>query len=275
MKTIRLFLCLFCIASSCTKDNNDEPPSENPDAGFNLFSVQDDIDFGKKMDAEIMATPSEYPVLNKSTNPTAYNNLERIRDSLVRSDDVYFKNTFEWQVRIIKDDNIVNAFCTPGGYMYFYTGLIKYLDNEAQFAGVMAHEMAHADKRHVTEQMTKLYGLQILFSMLMGNDPGEMTKLIADLAFGLGALQFSRNNEYEADEYAVKYLSSTAYDPKGISGFFEKITAGASPRPPEFLSTHPDPGNRLDAINTVWTNLGSPVGQTFESQYQQFKNSLP
>jgi predicted Zn-dependent protease len=157
--------------------------------------------------------------------------------------------------------------------MYFYTGLIEYLDNEAQFAGVLAHEMAHADRRHSTEMLTKQYGFSILLGVLLGDNPSMLAKILADLTVNLGALKYSRNNEYEADEYAVKYLSDTEYHPLGVAGFFEKLDGASSP--PEFLSTHPSPENRIEAIYAVWESLGSPTGETFPERYQQFKNSLP
>jgi predicted Zn-dependent protease len=167
----------------------------------------------------------------------------------------------------------LNAFAAPGGQMYFYTALIKFLDDGAQFAGVMAHEIAHADRRHSTENMTKQYGISLLLGILLGDNAGQLAEIAASLATGVGMLAFSRENEYEADEYAVRYTTDTEYYPKGIAGFFEKL--GESSGVPEFLSTHPDPGNRLEAIDEVWQSLGSPAGESFASEYAAFKTSLP
>ena len=159
--------------------------------------------------------------------------------------------------------------------MYFYTGLIKYLDNEAQFAGVMAHEMAHADRRHSTEQMTKVYGLQFLTGMLLGENPEAWAEIASQLALGLGKLHFSRKHEYEADKYAVKYSADTELYPKGVAGFFMKLEDENRPKIPEFLSTHPSPENRIDKIDETWKNIGSPQGGEFPGRYQELKDALP
>jgi predicted Zn-dependent protease len=167
----------------------------------------------------------------------------------------------------------LNAFCTPGGYIYVYSGIIKYLDNEAEFAGVMGHEMAHAARRHSTQQMTKAYGLEILISVVLGENPNMIAQMAADIAAGVAELAFSRADEYEADEYSVRYLYETTYDARGVAGFFEKING--SPHPPQFLSTHPNPENRIEKITEVWQSLGGKTGQEYVAEYQQFKNSLP
>lgn len=157
--------------------------------------------------------------------------------------------------------------------MYYYTGLIKLLDNEAQFAGVMAHEMAHADRRHSTDQLTRVYGFQVLLSLLLGNNPGLAEQIAAELALGLGTLAYSRSNEYEADEYAVKYLYATEYDAASLADFFSMLEGQA--QVPVFLSTHPSPEDRLQKINEHFQALGGVHGQTFADRYQQFKTSLP
>ncbi len=266
-KTVYLFvvLCSGIIMPQCSKDNG----------GINFFTVNQDRDFGEQLDSLIINTPEEYNVLDAFDYPDAYDHIEDIMNSILNADEIKRKNDFDWTVRII-DEDILNAFAAPGGYLYFYTGLMKYLDNEAQLAGVMAHEIAHADRRHSTQQMTKVYGFQVLLSILMGDDPSKLAEIAAGLASGLSQLAFSRDHEYEADEYAVKYTADTKYYPKGISGFFEKMNeAEQQNRPPEFLSTHPDPGNRLEAIDEVWRSLGSPDGGTFENDYSDFMAMLP
>lgn len=244
------------------------------DGGFNIFTLEQDKQFGADFDHEIMNS-GEYNILSESQYSDAYTHLKRIRDDMLQSDDLNHADDFVWKVRLIRDDDVLNAFAVPGGYMYFYTGLIKYLDDEAQFAGVVAHEMAHVDKRHSTEQMTKMYGFEFLLGMLLGEDPEAWAEIAAELAKGLGNLQFSRSNEYEADEYAVKYSADTDLNPKGVAGFFEKLEAEDRPKVPEFLSTHPSPDNRIEAINEVWENIGSPAGENYTERYNNFKNSLP
>ena len=264
--SIIILSAVVLLTWSCSKD-------DNADNTINFFSLQDDISFGGQMRDEIHSNPADYPVLGETQYAAAYQHLYRIRDSILESGDLKYADEFEWQVDIIENDSVLNAFCAPGGYICVYTGIIKFLDNEAQFAGVLGHEMAHADRRHSTDQLTKAYGIQLLLGILLGNNQNQLAQIAADLAAGVAMLAFSRDAENESDEYSVKYLYNTAYDATGVKGFFEKISG--SPQPPEFLSTHPNPENRYEHIIEVWQSLGGKSGGTFEDSYNQFKNTLP
>lgn len=261
-------LVLFCTPvffTGCSKKKGDN--------GINLFSVQDDKDFGAQVHQEILSNPSEYPIIAYNTNPTAYNYLTSMRDDILNSGAVTYKNEFVWEVYIIKRDDVRNAFCTPGGYIYIYTGLIKYLDTKSSLAGVLGHEMAHADERHSTEQLTKIYGLQTLLDILLGDNQG----LLTDIAAQLVTLQFSRSNEREADETSVEYLCPIEYRPDGAADFFAKLLEDGASSPPEFLSTHPSPDNRVEDIRSMAaaSNCSTTISQNEENAgYQQFKNSL-
>lgn len=252
--------------TSCSKDDNN-------DTTFNIFSVSDDMAFGDQLRNEIKNNAATYPILSEADYPEAYEHVYRIRDSILEHGDLIYADKFEWKVDIIRNDTVLNAFCAPGGYICVYTGIIKFLDNEAQFAGVMGHEMAHADRRHSTDQLTKAYGIQLLLGILLGNNPNQLTEIAAGLAAGVATLAFSRTAENESDEYSVKYLYPSAYDARGVGGFFQKIDA--SNYPPTFLSTHPHPDNRYQNIEQIWTGLGGQEGLWFEESYAAFKNSLP
>ncbi len=244
----------------------------NDDEGVNFFSIEDDKELGKQLEAEIAANPSEYPVLSETQYSAAYGHLYRMRDSILNSGVVTYRDDFEWKLKIIHDDSVLNAFCAPGGYIYVYTGIIKFLETEDQLAGVLGHEIAHADKRHSTEQLTKTYSLSLLLQVVLG----ENAAALQEMATGLIALKFSRNHETEADEYSVKYLCGTSYNAAGAAGFFQKLIdieqAGGTP---QFLSTHPNPDNRVENINANRTANGCTGTGTFDSRYQQLINSLP
>ena len=251
------------LLSGCSKSDN-----------INLFSISDDIQLGLQVDQEIRNNPQEYPVLDSAQYSTAYQHLYRIRNTILASATAMSnKQNFAWRCAVIRNDTVINAFCTPGGYMYFYTGLIKLLDNESQFAGVMAHEMVHADRRHTTDQLSILYGLDLLLQLLLGNNPSELAQLTATLAGNLGLLAYSRNNEYIADQYAVRFLYPSEYDAASLGDFFVKIESQS--RPPAFLSTHPSPEDRLEKIQQEFQSLGGVHGELFTERYGQFKNSLP
>lgn len=248
------------LMSSCSKGG-----------GVNIFSIEDDKQLGAQIAAEIEADPANYPLLKESEYPEAYTLLYDIRDRILDAGQVEYKDEFAWQLKIVHDDDVLNAFCTPGGYIYVYTGLIKYLENEAQLAGVLGHEIAHADLRHVTDQLTEQYGISLLLSLVLGENQNVLT----DIAVGLVGLSFSRGDESQADEYSVVYLCPTEYNAAGAAGFFELINASGGSDIPEFLSTHPSPENRIENIYEENTALGCDGSGTFEVRYQQLKDALP
>lgn len=238
----------------------------------NLFSLEQDAQFGAQLSAQIDQNPSKYPVLSESEYPEAYQHIRRIVRTIMNSGEVEHRDQFAWQVKIIQDDATLNAFCAPGGYIYVYTGLIKYLDDESQLAGVMAHEIAHADLRHSTRQMTLRHGQKMLTEMLAGGSQDQL----AQMALGLSSLGYSREHETEADLASVRYLCGTEYDSRGTAGFFEKLEAGGSgSRQPEFLSTHPAPANRVREIHEEHAEMGCALGKTFDERYASLKASLP
>ncbi len=259
--TMMLTAVLLWSASGCKKDE-----------GLNLFSISDEIEFGQQLEAEIAANPAEYPVLDSAQFNEAYGHIYRMRNDILNSGNVKYKNEFPWRIKIIHSDSVLNAFCAPGGFIYVYTGLIHFLDTEDELAGVLGHEIAHADKRHATEQLTKNYGFAVLLQVLLGNNQS----LLTEIAQGLLSLRFSRANETEADDYSVKYLCPTDYNAAGAAGFFQKLLdleqVGSTP---QFLSTHPSPDNRVQNINTQKVDEGCTGTGTFVTRYQQLKNSLP
>jgi predicted Zn-dependent protease len=248
------------------------------DGSINIFPVSKDVELGAQVAAEIEKDPTTYPLLaltgNNGKNEQAHAYLNAIVDKIKASGKLLYKDEFVWKVRIIKDDNTLNAFCTPGGYIYVYTGLIKYLDKADHLAGVMGHEMAHADHRHSTDAMTRDYGVQTLLDVVLGK---SSQSTIVQMAKNMAGLKYSRTNESEADASSVNYLAGTGYACNGAAGFFEKLIAdGNNPQVPEFLSTHPNPDNRVAAINTKATSNGCLITDSnFDPTYANFKSYLP
>ena len=238
--------------------------------GFNLFTVAQDAELGLQVKQQIESDPTQFPILNEANNKEAYQIIRAITNEILNSGKVYYRNQFEWEVKLIDDKETLNAFCTPGGYIYVYSGLIKYLDKEDQLAGVMGHEIAHADQRHSTRQMTTMYGIETLVSAISGNQ-----ETLAQITTGLIGLKFSRKHETEADNYSVEYLGGTKYNCAGAAGFFEKITAEGGSSTPAFLSTHPNPGNRVENIKAKAAGKGCKITDTpNQTRYQRLKSLL-
>ena len=233
----------------------------------NIFTYQDDINLGKQVKTEIESDSKQFPILNENTNKEIYSYLRSLRDIILNTNQLKYKDKFAWELKIINDDKTLNAFATPGGYIYIYTGLLKFLDSEDQLLGVLAHEMAHADQRHSTRQLTKNVGLTILLDAALGKKES-----VEQVVGALISLQFSRSSESEADEYSVKYLCNTPYNAAGSAGFFKKMLD--NPTPPEFLSTHPSPKNRVKDIEDLKTKSNCTGTRTNMDKYKQMKNLL-
>ena len=236
-----------------------------------LFSVDDDKALGSKVAAY---TDSAYRAKNQllertdPANQPAYRLLDAVVTRVLNSGQLQYRNEFAWDVKIVRDATVRSIFVTPGGHLYVSSGLLKYLDTEDQLAGVLAHEIAHADRRHASRQLQQQYGTSLLLSLVLGENPHQL----AQLAAGLEQLRFSRAVENEADQYAVRYLHGTAYYASdGAVGFFRKASlAGA----PEFLSIHPNSGARVEAIEAEAQRLGGPLRSADNGKFNQLKGLL-
>jgi len=244
----------------------------NDGGGLNLFTIEDDKMLGLQLRDTIFANPNEYPVMAEAVYPSQYAYIRGIVDEILASGKVKYADEFNWEIYLIDEPEVLNAFASPGGYMFVYSGLIKYLDQKDDLVGVIGHEMAHADRRHSTTQLTKTYGVATLLSVLLGED----NELISNVLTSLVALKFSRNDESDADEQSVIYLCETQYAANGAASFFEKLEEQGSINPPEFLSTHPSHDTRIADIHMAASDLSCDT--TFDSNlmdWQAFQASLP
>jgi beta-barrel assembly-enhancing protease len=239
----------------------------------NLLTLEQEMELGKKVKAEIEADPKKYPILAEAGNEEVYRYVRGITQKILGTGKVANQSKFAWEIKIINDNKTLNAFCTPGGYIYVYTGLIKFLDSEDQLAGVMGHEIAHAAQRHTGRSITKAYGLDMVITLLTGGSNTQTMQMVKQITEGIVGLRFSRGHETEADEYSVNYLCGTGYNAAGSAGFFRKIQ-GKGGTPPEFLSTHPDPKNRVQDIEKRAKKLGCSGQQTNSSEYAKIKALL-
>lgn len=167
-------------------------------------------------------------------------------------------DNFNWEFNLIKDDNVVNAWCMPGGKIAFYTGILPHTKDEAGLAVVMGHEVAHALARHGNERLSQILLVQLgstALSQALQNEP-EMTRALAYTAFGLGAqigfiLPYSRTQEYEADKIGLILTARAGYDPRKAVEFWKRMKAQGSGNSIEFLSTHPVEEDRIRAIEEM------------------------
>jgi len=222
--------------------------------GFNLFTVQQDVQLGKEASVEMQKRMA----LVHNHDVDAYLNvllhkLERSTYARTLNRDGSRGDIFPFTIHAVANKKI-NAFSLPGGPIFVNTGSIEAADNEAQLAGVIAHEMSHVVLRHGTKQLTAQNLVQLpllLAGALAGHSLlGQLTQI----GIGLGAssvlLKFSRADEEQADYNGTEIMADAGYNPVELGRFFEKLekkSAGGSLE--QFLSDHPDPGNRVAAIN--------------------------
>ncbi len=240
-----------------------------------FIGIQQQKEFGRQFDSTIVASPAEYPILSETEYPEANAYIQGIYNEILKSNAIDHRDEFDWKIRIIDNDSVLNAFATPGGYSYVYTGLIKYLDQEDDLAGVLGHEIAHAAEEHSARNLERAYGADVLLSILVGENSSELTRIVTNSATGLLSLSYGRGLETEADEKSVEYLADTKYNCAGASSFFEKLEAEGGARQPEFLSTHPNPGNRVDNITQTADDIGCSTQPLNPTSYEDFKQMLP
>ena len=212
-------------------------------SGFNLFSVQQEIQVGRQNAAQIA---KQYPLLPDS-NPIAQY-VQRLGHRLA---DQLPQPTYPFQFHVVQEKDI-NAFALPGGPVYVNLGTIQACSNEAQLAGVMAHEISHVYMRHSTNQASKeafaQVGLGAFGAMLGGGAGGSLAQLGAQLTAGSIFLKYSRNAESQADHVGAQIMYDAGYDPYQLALFFAKLDEESGSRGSQFFSDHPNPGNRSEAI---------------------------
>lgn len=161
---------------------------------------------------------------------------------------------FKWHVSLIRSPQ-ANAFCLPGGKIAVFTGILPYAKTEAGLAAVMGHEMAHAVARHGSQRLLRTSMAQTVMAgaqfSLGDMDPGQRQAVMA--AIGAGAqygvlLPFSREHELEADQMGLLYMARAGYDPREAVSFWERMGSSGGQQPPEFASTHPSHGTRIEQL---------------------------
>lgn len=163
-------------------------------------------------------------------------------------------NGYAWEFHLLAED-VVNAWCMPGGKVAFYEGIMPICENETGVAVVMGHEVAHAVANHARERFSQTMVAQTGLSTVgaaMGQDPTMTQQLLmqaAGLSTQLGMLKFSRTHESEADHLGIIFMAMAGYDPRESIDFWQRMNAQADgQRPPEFLSTHPHPESRISEL---------------------------
>jgi predicted Zn-dependent protease len=238
-------LSLFSLAGTlCATDQKKDDPNQignrNVGKGVNFYSPEKEMALGRQLAQEVrrQARILDDPLITEYVN--------RLGQNLVRNSDAKVPFTFE-----VIEGPEVNAFALPGGYIFVYTGLIKMADEEDEFAGAVAHEIAHVAARHMTRNATKGQLAQIgmiPLSIALGGWGGYAARQAAGVGIPMSLLRFERKDETEADYLGVQYMYAAGYDPNGAISIFEKLEALQRKEPgaiSRLFATHPMDADRI------------------------------
>ena len=245
----------------------------------NGYKPSDDVQLGREAAAEVS---KQLPLLPESGDVDNY--VERVGATLASAIPPELQHSeFRYTFSVVNASDI-NAFALPGGPMFVNRGMIEAAHNEGEMAGVMAHELSHVALRHGTAQATKSQGLGVqlgaiggaILGAVIGGNAGEVVAQGTQLGLGTYLLKFSREYETQADLLGAQILARAGYDPMDLARMFETIEKQGGSGGPEWLSSHPNPGNREQRISQEAAKLrivnGGGRGQPAE--FSQIQSSL-
>lgn len=235
----------------------------------NKYSPRDDARLGAEAAQQAR---QQLPILNDRYIQSYVENIgRRLEDAIPRE---FQHPEFRYSFQVVNARDI-NAFALPGGYTFVNRGLIEAARTEGELAGVMAHEISHVALRHATAQATETQKYQIgsvlgqIAGAVIGGGLGQVIGAGSQIGFGAGALRYSRKYETQSDILGAQIMARAGYDPRDLANMFRTIerTSGGSGGP-EFLSSHPNPGNRYQRINqeAALLRVNTPTQNTGEFQ---------
>jgi len=241
-------IIIFVSLSSCSTN------TATGESHFNLISESQEIQMGKEADQEITASMGIYE------DQKLQNYIQQIGQNLASSSE---RANLQWTFRVI-DDPAVNAFAIPGGFIYVTRGILAHLENEAELAGVMGHEIGHVTAKHsvyrISSQQLTQFGVGL--AMILKPELQQYSQL-AGIGLNLMYLKFSRDDEKQADELGVRYMTRDNYDPNQmieVMKMLDNITTETGGNTvPQWLSTHPTPENRIGLLNTEISKTTIPA----------------
>jgi predicted Zn-dependent protease len=208
--------------------------------GANYVSLEEEWQLGQELEADLRG---RLPLVNDATLQRYVNDLgqQMVRQTTMAN--------LPWRFHVVRDGEI-NAFNVPGGLVYVHTGLLARAGSAAEFAGALAHEVAHGVARHGTRRYSQQQEANLLASILLGSNPGAVAQIGAQIAAAGAFARFSRADENEADQLAVQLLAAVGYDPEGLARLLERLMEEGGDGG-GFFATHPNPAERAANVRAL------------------------
>jgi predicted Zn-dependent protease len=243
--------------------------------GFNLFSPDQDVEMGQQASQDVN---KQLPLMGDSQVVNYVGSLGKRLAAIAPNQSSGVK--YDWTFKVVNSSEI-NAFALPGGFIFVNRGAIEAAQDEAQIAGVLAHEEGHVVMRHGTHQVSEMMLAQVPLSLLAGvlGQSSSLAGQLAQLGLSFGAnsilLRNSRSAESQADEVGTYILYRAGYDPHAMAQFFGIIEKKYPRRTMQFFSNHPNPGNRIRNVDEEIPKLGPRKDWKEDSpEFQAVKQKL-
>jgi predicted Zn-dependent protease len=243
-KIISMLSLVLCLCAGCSVN----PITGKPE--LMLVTESEDLEIGLKYSPEI-----EKQLGGKINDASLQAYINDVGQKIAA---VSHRSDWEYHFTAVEDES-VNAFALPGGYVYITKGLLMNLKSEAQLAAIFGHETVHIVARDTANMMSNQIGMNILLSAVTSEETSETVMTVANLTQKIIALRYSRKDEYEADTGGLDYMVKAGYDPQGMVETMQMLQDQQKVKQIEFLTTHPSPENRIgylrEKIQTDYSNL--------------------
>ncbi len=262
-----LVLCILINNCSCKKPNEVVVHIDKEE-----FTIEDQQQIGINLSKLIENTSVYYQILDRTAYADVYTYINTIFNSIVNTNFVENRTTFDWEVIILEDDRMYSAFAIPGGKIYIYTGLLKILEGEHELFSILSHELYYTDKAVIINAMIGEYGTLVLGDLVLGtNSTGAI-----EIAETVHDISYIESEVSKADSFMLEVICPFDYEALGFISFIERATL--MPEEIKWFVTHPSPSDRLNIIENIIDSNTEDCGseeQTFSDRYTTYKNMLP
>ncbi len=258
-----LFLSTIFIFSSCKKDEPDQLITISKDE-----YTEDEINtISQRLSEEFANHPSDFPVVEEANHAAAYGYLRQLMKTMVNTPLVQNRTTLNWDIYILKDDFSYSTFGMPNGDIYITTGLLKMIQNESQFIGLIGHEIYYLDNDMVMPTLINEYGGRVFGDLLLDKNVDQ----VGEIVMSIKSLSFDQDEVQNADEFAINNICPFQYDAFEFENLIKHLQLNDASV--DWLEMKKGPSDRLEKINITSASCDDEEPME-ESRYQMFKDNL-